>query len=168
MYKQLLFASALSLGLAVVPTAMAKPDSLDARGKSVDRGHAVEVRQWNGSDRHDRDQGRGHDRRDDHRNDHRDDHRNDWKHAARERQWREGRYRVAPYRAPHGYYRHAWRAGERLPSGYRHTRYVVHDYRSYRLYSPPRGHQWVRVDHDVVLTALATGVVAAVVYNIFQ
>ena len=170
MYKQLLLVSTLSLGLAVAPAAMARPDSPDARGRGADRSHGVEVR--NGPDRrdHDRDDHRGpdRDRHDDRRGHDRNDHRDDWKYQARERQWREARYRVAPYRAPRGYHHHAWRSGDRLPAGYRHTRYVVNDYHRYRLYSPPRGHQWVRVDHDVVLTALATGVVAAVVYNIFQ
>jgi Ni/Co efflux regulator RcnB len=35
------------------------------------------------------------------------------------------------------------------------------------LYRPPHGHQWVRVDHDVVLAAIATGAVVAVVNDLF-
>ena len=177
MYKQLLFASTLSLGLAVAPAAMARPDAPAARGHGPDRGHVVDGRHSHDGGRrgHDhvsgRDDRRHHDRdrhdERDGRDDRRGHDRNGWQELARERHWRESRFHVAPYRAPRGYYHHAWRAGERLPAGYRHTRYVVHDYRDYRLYAPPRGHQWVRVDHDVVLTALATGVVAAVVYNLF-
>lgn len=158
MYKQLLFVSTLSLGLAVAPAAMAKPKQdhhLHDQGR--DRVIVIEHRDVRGHDdrrsRYDRD-----DRRDD----------RSWKAQARERQWHEARYRVAKYQAPRGYVHRNWRAGERLPTGYRGSRYVVHDYHSYRLRTPPRDHQWIRVDHDVVLTAIATGVVAAVVYNIFQ
>ena len=45
--------------------------------------------------------------------------------------------------------------------------YVLHDYRAVRLYAPPRGHHWVRVNHDVVLAAIATGIVLDVLYNRF-
>ena len=37
----------------------------------------------------------------------------------------------------------------------------------YRLYAPPYGYHWVRVGNDVLLTALATGVVLDVLYNIW-
>ena len=46
--------------------------------------------------------------------------------------------------------------------------YVVSNYAPYRLYSPPYGYQWVRVDNDVLLTAIATGVVLDVIYNIWM
>ena len=154
MYKQLLLASTLSLSLITAPSAMAGNDDHDHDyDRGCDRGHVVDHR-------YDR---RDHDSRWDGRRD--DDHRG-WQHE-RERRWQGTRYRVETYRAPRGYYRHSWWAGERLPHGYRVSRYVVTDYRHYHLYAPPRGHQWVRVDHDVVLTAVATGVVAAVVYNLF-
>jgi Ni/Co efflux regulator RcnB len=35
------------------------------------------------------------------------------------------------------------------------------------LYAPPRGYSWVRVDSDIVLAALATGLVLDVVHNEF-
>lgn len=155
MYKQLLLASTLSLSLITAPSAMAGNDDHDHdydRGR--DRGDHVVTRHDNGRD---------HDQRWDGR---RDKDRG-WQNE-REHRWQGTRYRVAPYHAPRGYYRHSWRAGERLPYGYRTTRYVVNDYRHYHLYAPPRGHQWVRVDNDVILTAVATGVVAAVVYNLFS
>jgi Ni/Co efflux regulator RcnB len=44
----------------------------------------------------------------------------------------------------------------------------VRDYANYRLYRPPHGHHWVRVDHDVVLAAITTGAVVAVVHNLFH
>ncbi len=93
---------------------------------------------------------------------------NDRRHDTHHRQWHRTRYRMSPYHAPRGYSHRAWHRGERLPSGYRASRYVVHDYRSYHLHNPPRDHHWVRVDRDVVLTAIGTGVVAAVIYNIFS
>lgn len=55
-----------------------------------------------------------------------------------------------------------------MPAAYRGSRYVIHDYRSYRLRTPPRGHHWVRVDRDVALTGISSGVVAAVTYGVFN
>ena len=171
MYKQLLLASTLSLGLIAAPSAMAGNDD---HQRGYDRAHDrrdVVIHRDHGRNHDDRRDGRRYDDRWDGRrnNDRWDDRRNDdrgWRHE-REHRWKGPRYRGSPYHAPRGYYRHNWRAGERLPYGYRATRYVVHDYRHYHLYAPPRGHSWVRVDRDVVLTAVATGVVAAVVYDLF-
>ena len=71
------------------------------------------------------------------------------------------------YQAPRGYQARQWHRGDKLPSSYRGQRYVV-DYRHYGLGAPPRGYQYVRVNNDVVLTAVATGVVASVIYQLFQ
>ncbi|MGH8519389.1 MAG: RcnB family protein [Panacagrimonas sp.] len=164
MYKQLLLASTLSLGLISAPSAMAGNDD---HQRGHDRGDAVGHRDgWQARRDDARDHDRGHERDRDHRWDGRrnDDHR--WRYQ-REHRWHGPRYRAAPYHAPRGYSRHHWRAGERLPYGYRATRYVVHDYGHYHLYAPPRGHNWVRVDRDMILTVVATGVVAAVVYDLF-
>lgn len=181
MYKHLLLASTLGLGLIAAPSVMAGTDD-HGRGhdRFRDRGEVLNPRdarhdrddRWDGRRYDDRWEPRRHDQRwNDHRwHDHRwHGHRHvdrGW-HFDREHRWKGPRYRAAPYHAPRGYYRHSWRAGERLPYGYRATRYVVHDYRHYHLYAPPRGHHWVRVDRDVLLTAVATGVVAAVVYDLF-
>jgi Ni/Co efflux regulator RcnB len=35
------------------------------------------------------------------------------------------------------------------------------------LYPPPYGYHWVRVDNDVVLAAITTGIVLAVVNQVF-
>jgi Ni/Co efflux regulator RcnB len=43
----------------------------------------------------------------------------------------------------------------------------VRDYRVYGLSEPPYGCRWVRVNNDVVLAAIATGVVLDVAYNVF-
>lgn len=58
-----------------------------------------------------------------------------------------------------------FRRGGRLPQELRQRTYVVNDWRGHRLQAPPRGHQWVQVGPDYVLTAIATGVIAALVLN---
>lgn len=84
--------------------------------------------------------------------------------------WRDTprRYHVEAYRWPSGYHRYyGWSRGDRLPIVYRAPRYVVYDYDRYGLYAPPYGCRWVRVGDDVLLTAIATGVVVNVVSDLF-
>lgn len=94
----------------------------------------------------------------------RDDHRgpsDNWeRHADR-------RYKVGAYHAPRGYRAPVVRRGERLAPAYRGQSYQV-DYRRYNLSAPPRGYQYVRVNNDVVLTAIATGVITSVITQLFQ
>jgi Ni/Co efflux regulator RcnB len=139
-----------------------------------------------GNDRNRRD----YDRRDNGRNDpRRNDHgRNDWNgHRGWERPRRDWnshpnywdnrrhdrrdharyRYHFGHYRAPHGYHYRVWHRGDYLPRAYYGSSYIVYDWRPYRLYAPPYGYHWVRVGNDVLLTALATGVVLDVLYNIW-
>lgn len=179
MTRKLMIASALSFGLMAAPAAMADRDGDRDRGArhGESRGLDRHDRHGRDDDRRGHDQTRRHDRDDRHgryeRRDHRDhrNHRHQWdarRHASVHHQWHGPRYSAPRYQAPRGYVRHHWRAGHRLPSSYHHHRHVVHDYHSYRLRQPPHGHHWVRVDNDVVLTAVATGVVAAVVYGLFQ
>lgn len=78
------------------------------------------------------------------------------------------RFPAPRYVAPRGYHARSWHRGDRLPAAYYSSRYIVRDYDSYRLYAPPRGHHWVRVDNDVLLTAVATGAVVAVVSGLFH
>lgn len=101
-----------------------------------------------------------HNRRDDARHVHRNVHRHVDLH-------RHVRFHAGHYYRPAGYRAHAWHRGARLPAAYYAPRYIVHDHRAYRLYQPPRGHHWVRVDRDVVLAAIATGAVVAVVHELF-
>jgi Ni/Co efflux regulator RcnB len=78
------------------------------------------------------------------------------------------RYQANRYQPPRGYQEsHQWRRGEKLPSSYRSKSYVV-DYRHYGLKAPPRGYQYVRVGNDVVLTAIATGLISSVIVQLFQ
>jgi Ni/Co efflux regulator RcnB len=60
---------------------------------------------------------------------------------------------------------HNWYRGSRLPPAYRSRSYVVDDWRSHRLYAPPRGYQWVQAGGDYMLVAIATGIVAAILLN---
>jgi Ni/Co efflux regulator RcnB len=143
--------------------------------------HRNDRRDW---DRHD-------DRRDwnDHRNDrpgwadrnhngrpdHWDNYRSDWdrhpnywdnrRHDRRD--FAAYRYRYGSYHRPSGYYYRQWHRGDRLPRGWYGSSYVVYDWAPYRLYAPPYGYHWVRVGDDVILTAIATGVVLDVLYNIW-
>ncbi len=76
-------------------------------------------------------------------------------------------YNVPRYVRPHGYRPYRWSSGHYLPSAYYGPSYYV-DYRPYRLAPPPYGHRWVRIDGDVFLVAVATGLIADAVYGIFH
>ena len=111
----------------------------------------------------------------DHRDGDHQDH-NRWQERRewqdRDHGWHEARFpdrddrRAWVYRE-HEWREHDWRRGERLPGPYFASQYVIGDYVAYGLPEPPYGCRWIRVNNDVVLTALATGVVLDVVYNAF-
>jgi Ni/Co efflux regulator RcnB len=117
-----------------------------------------------GPQRPDQHQQQGHndrDRHDNDRHDQRGDNNNYERHATK-------RYKApSRYQPPRGYQARQWHRGDKLPANYRGRAYQV-DYRHYGLSAPPRGYQYVRVNNDVVLTAVATGVVASVIYQLFQ
>lgn len=114
-----------------------------------------------------------HDRRDNDRNDYRNDRRD---RDNRGQRWDDRRYNGYTYngrwyygqptraqmsRAQFGW--HQWRRGDRLPSAY-HQRYRNVDYRAARLRAPPRGYHYVRDDRgDVLMVAIATGLIASVI-----
>lgn len=77
------------------------------------------------------------------------------------------RYHYGHYHRPHGYYHRVWYRGNYLPHGWYGSSYIIHDWHPYRLYAPPYGYAWVRVGNDVLLTALATGLVLDVIYDIW-
>ena len=52
-----------------------------------------------------------------------------------------------------------WERGGRLPSRYRHERYVVRDWHDRRFHRPPSGYHWVNVGSDYLLVGIATGVI---------
>lgn len=120
-----------------------------------------------------------HERRDD-RRDRRDDRherraeRRDDRHDRREA-WRDERrddrhrYHAQPsYSHGNGYYRAGPRfhRGGYLPYEYRQRPYYVTNWNAYpHLYAPPYGHQWVNVDGEFLLVALATGLIANALLN---
>ncbi len=77
------------------------------------------------------------------------------------------RYKIGAYHAPRGYKTPQARRGQKLAQAYRGNAYVV-DYRRYNLSAPPRGYQYVRVNNDVALTAISTGVITSVILQLFQ
>jgi Ni/Co efflux regulator RcnB len=117
-----------------------------------------------GPPRPDQHQQQGHNdqgRHDNDRHDQRGDNNGYERHATK-------RYKApSRYQPPRGYQARQWHRGDKLPANYRGRGYQV-DYRHYGLSAPPRGYQYVRVNNDVVLTAVATGVIASVVYQLFQ
>lgn len=146
-------------------------------------------RDWREDRRDDRRDWRG-DRRDDRRVEHRRDDRREWRvdHRDGRRDWRDHRgysrhddrrwrgyhwYPQYRYRAPvryvypPGYRAYQWRVGHRLPRGYYDRHYYV-DHRHYHLPPPPYGYHWVRVDRDVVLVAVATGLILDVLYGLYH
>ena len=84
-----------------------------------------------------------------------------WQQAQR-------RYHAPRYVAPRGYQARSWSYGQRMPSYYRSNAYVVNDYHRYGLQAPPRGYQYVRSGNDVVLAAIAGGLITAVIAGLFQ
>jgi Ni/Co efflux regulator RcnB len=97
-----------------------------------------------------------------------DRHPNYWDNRRHDRRdYARYRFGFGHYHRPSGYYYRVWHRGDRLPRAWYGNSYVVHDYRPYRLYAPPYGYHWVRVGNDVLLTALATGVVLDVIYDIW-
>lgn len=60
---------------------------------------------------------------------------------------------------------HRWKRGDRLPSSYRSSRYVVKDWHRHGLKRPDRGHEWVSVGRDFLLIATATGLIAQAVLS---
>jgi Ni/Co efflux regulator RcnB len=120
--------------------------------------------------RHDGHDDRRYDRRDDRRHDRHDDRRydrRDWDRYYGFRHYDGRRYQYGRYVRPSGYYYRSWRYGDHLPRGYYSRRYIVNDYHVYHLRPPPRGYHYVRVDNDVVLAAIASGVVVSAIYGIF-
>lgn len=130
-------------------------------------------------------QSRGHyDQRQDRRDDRRDDRndRREWRQDNRDdrrefrqqqrayARWQQAqrRYSAGRYYAPRGYQQRDWSYGQRMPSYYRTNQYVVNDYSRYGLRAPPRGYHYVRSGNDVVLAAIAGGLITAVIAGLFN
>jgi len=146
-----LAATLMAFSVLGLSTAMANDHD---HGRGDRPAWANEHRDWNGHGRYERD-GRRWDRRDDRR---------EWRNDYR---GRPEHFYGGEYRRPWGYRDYSWRRGDRLPMAYYSRPYVLGNYGYYRLRPPPYGCHWVRVNHDVVLTAIATGVVLEVMHDYF-
>jgi len=132
--------------------------------------------QSRGQDRYEQRQDRRDDRRDDrndrreYRQDSRDDRREYRQDQRAYGRWQqaERRYSAGRYAPPRGYQTRQWAYGQRMPSYYRSNSYVVQDYGRYGLRAPPRGYQYVRSGNDVVLAAVAGGLITAVIAGLFN
>ena len=126
------------------------------------RGHNAQVER---DYRHDARNDRRDDRRDA-RNDRRD-FRQDQRSYSR---WQQSqrRYNAGRYQAPRGYQVRSWSYGQTMPTYYRTSNYVVNDYGRYGLRAPPRGYHYVRSGNDVVLAAVAGGLITAVIAGLFN
>lgn len=71
-----------------------------------------------------------------------------------------GYYQVEPR-----YYSYRWRQGGYLPSAYRG--YYVDDPYYYGLRPAPRGYRYVHANNDILLIAVATGLIASVLHDVY-
>lgn len=106
---------------------------------------SVSANAWN--DRHHKGyekrhyQAQRHNARQEYREDRREDRRDYYVERAQ-----QARYQAAQRQAAY----QSWRRGDYLPVAYHSPRYVVNDWRSYRLSAPPRGYEWRRVNDRFV------------------
>ena len=148
-----------SMGVASAAEAQSRGDRYEQRhDRRDDRQDRREDRQERREDRREWRQERREDRR---------EARQDQRAYAR---WQQSqrRYSAGRYYAPRGYQTRAWSYGQRMPSYYRSNQYVVRDYGRYGLRQPPHGYQYVRSGDDVVMTAIATGLITAVIAGLFN
>lgn len=111
----------------------------------------------------DNDKGRG-DRGD--RGRHEQAQRHDHGHHDRHARHDNRRYSYeADRRGPGAGRNHDLYRGQRLSSDYRHSYYVVNDWRDHRLSAPPRGHHWVQTGPDYVLVAITSGIIASIILS---
>jgi Ni/Co efflux regulator RcnB len=136
----------MMLAICAVSVALAGAPSMAASGGGVRLQDVPRVSDMirvadNGHGKKDKHKGKGHDdRRHDKRDDRRDDRR-DYRHDARDGD--RGRHL-------------GWTRGDRVTR----DRYVVIErYRDYGYRAPPRGYQYVEIDGDVLMIAIATGVI---------
>lgn len=62
--------------------------------------------------------------------------------------------------------RRNWQRGQRFDRRQARNYRVINDHRAYRLQAPPRGYRYVQSDNDVVMVAIASGLIGAVFANI--
>jgi Ni/Co efflux regulator RcnB len=163
--KKILIVSALIFAMTGISTAQAGEHGGghggDQRGEDQHGSHGYDHG----------DKGDWHDHRDGgkaHWQEHRRDERSEWRdNRGGNPHWKGQRFHApSPYYPPHGYLVRRWHDGDRLPDAYRGRQYYV-DYQRYHLNAPPRGYQYIRVNNDVVLTAITTGVIMSVISGMY-
>lgn len=60
---------------------------------------------------------------------------------------------------------HRWTKGQKFDQRYAANYRVIKNPKTYHLYEPPRGHQWVQSGNDAVLVAITGGLIGAVIAN---
>lgn len=157
------------LTAAVAATLATTSLGVASAAEAQSRGDRYEQRQDRRDDRQDRRQDRREDRRE-WRQDVREDRREARQDQRAYARWQQSqqRYNAGRYYAPRGYQTRSWSYGQRMPSYYRSNQYVVNDYARYGLRQPPHGYQYVRSGNDVVLAAVATGLITAVIASLFN
>lgn len=165
--------AAIAATLAVGSMGMASAAEAQSRG-------GYDQRQDYRSDRGDRRDDRRADRRDDRRDtrndrrewrqDYRDDRRDFRQDQPAYARWQQSqrRYNAGRYHPPRGYQTRQWSYGQQMPHYYRSNQYVVSNYGQYGLRAPPRGYHYVRSGNDVVLAAIAGGLITAVIGGLFN
>lgn len=146
-----------SLGLAAT-TADAQSYNNGSRGPA--RHEQVQDRREHRQDARDDRRENRQDARDD-RREYRQDQRAYGRYQRAERRYSAGRWQQ-----PQGHRYQVYGYGQRLPSAY--NAYVVNDYNRYGLRAPPRGYHYVRNGNDVVLAAVAGGLITAVIAGLFN
>lgn len=77
-------------------------------------------------------------------------------------------YQQQAYKPAKVEYRNNWKKGQRFDSRYANN-YRQIDYRQHRgLKAPPRGYNYVQSGNDVVLVAIASGIIGAVFANLIR
>ena len=154
--------AAVAATLALGSVGMASAAEAQSRG---DRGDRYEQREDRREWRQDRRE---------HRREWRQDRREDRREARQQQRayarWQQAqrRYSAPRYYAPGGYQHRSWAYGQSMPYAYRTQRYVINDYSRYGLQRPPHGYQYVRSGNDVVLAAVAGGLISAVIAGLFN
>jgi Ni/Co efflux regulator RcnB len=61
---------------------------------------------------------------------------------------------------------HQWSRGQRFDRRYAANYRVIDNYRAYHLNAPPYGYHYVQSNNDIVLVAIASGIIGAVFGNL--
>jgi Ni/Co efflux regulator RcnB len=157
--------AAIAATLAVSSMGVASAAEAQSRG-------GYDQRQDHRSDRGDRRDDRRDTRNDrrEWRQDYRDDRRDFRQDQRAYARWQQSqrRYNAGRYQPPRGYQTRQWSYGQQMPHYYRSNQYVVSNYGQYGLRAPPRGHHYVRSGNDVVVAAIAGGLITAVIAGLFN